>query len=219
MIDPATPSTAGIITAKVGNLTGQARARIVASLPWSWNFDDLKNKAVPVEWINCNTKFETRPEEGGNVLVKLADNPATKRARAFFGPVDMHDYTVEAQTRFSQKRRQMGDAGLVAQRYNLVLFGNQDKVELQSWQPETQRTSVAPFKPQWDVWYKMKLRVESLGGTKVRALGKVWAASEPEPTAWTVERVDDDGNLIGAPGIYADAPYEVFFDNLKVTKN
>ena len=218
-IDPASPSTAGIITAKVGNLTGQARARVIATLPWSWNFDDLKNKAVPPEWINCNTKFETRPEEGGNVLVKLADNPATKRARAFFGPVDMHDYTVEAQTRFAQKRRQMGDAGLVAQRYNLVLFGNQDKVELQSWQPETQRTTSAPFKATWDVWYKMKLRVESLGGTKVRAQGKVWAATDPEPAGWTVERIDDDGNLIGAPGIYADAPFEVFFDNLKVTKN
>ena len=218
-IDPASPSTTGIITAKVGSLTGQARARVIAALPWSWNFDDLKNKAVPPEWINCNTKFETRPEEGGNVLVKLADNPATKRARAFFGPVDMHDYTVEAQTRFAQKRRQMGDAGLVAQRYNLVLFGNQDKVELQSWQPETQRTTSAPFKATWDVWYKMKLRVESLGGTKVRAQGKVWAATDPEPANWTVERIDDDGNLIGAPGLYADAPFEVFFDNLKVTKN
>ena len=47
----------------------------------------------------------------------------------------------------------------------------------------------------------------------------IWLASEPEPDKWTVERVDDDGNLTGAPGIYADAPFEVFFDNLKVTKN
>ena len=218
-VDAASPSTAGVVTAKLGKLSGQSRVRIVKPLPWAWNFDDLQNKAVPVEWINCNTKFETRPEEGGNVLVKLADNPATKRARAFFGPVDMHDYTVEAQTRFAQKRRQMGDSGLVAQRYNLVLFGNAEKVELQSWQPETQRTVSAAFPVKWDVWYKMKLRVESLGGTKVRALGKVWAATDPEPAAWTVERVDNDGNLLGAPGIYADAPFEVFFDNLKVTKN
>ena len=31
----------------------------------------------------------------------------------------------------------MGDAGVVAQRYQLVLFGNHQRLELQPWQPET----------------------------------------------------------------------------------
>lgn len=35
-------------TAKVGELTGSARARIVPDLPWAWNFD---NGEVPVTWV------------------------------------------------------------------------------------------------------------------------------------------------------------------------
>jgi hypothetical protein len=67
----------------------------------------------------------------------------------------------------------------------------------------------------------MKLRVETLPDGRVKAQGKVWPKSEPEPAAWTVERTDPAplAERHGAPGIYADAPFEVFFDNVKVTKN
>ena len=34
----------------------------------------------------------------------------------------------------------MADVGIVAQRYELVLFGNHQRLELQPWQPETART-------------------------------------------------------------------------------
>ena len=34
----------------------------------------------------------------------------------------------------------MSDVGIVAQRYELVLFGNHQRLELQPWQPEMQRT-------------------------------------------------------------------------------
>ena len=47
-------------------------------------------------------------------LVKLADNPATKRARSYMGVSDMKEYTVEADVLANEKRRQMGDAGIVA---------------------------------------------------------------------------------------------------------
>ena len=76
----------------------------------------------------------------------------------------------------------MGDAGIVAQRYELVLFGNSQKLELQSWQPETARTVSVPFSWKADTWYRMKLRVENLPDGNVRALGKVWPAEETEPS-------------------------------------
>jgi hypothetical protein len=78
-------------------------------------------------------------------------------------------------------------------------------------------TASFPWKP--DVWYRLKLRVENLADGKVRAQGKAWPAAEPEPASWTIERVDPIGNRQGSPGLYADAPFEVFFDNLKVTSN
>jgi len=58
-----------------------------------------------------------REVEGSKVLVKLADNPFTRRARIFLGPSNFRNYTVEADVPATEKRRQMGDAGVVAQRY------------------------------------------------------------------------------------------------------
>jgi hypothetical protein len=113
----------------------------------------------------------------------------------------------------------MGDAGVVAQRYALILFGNSQKLELESWQPETARTVRTPFAWKADTWYRIKLQVENLPDGKVRARGKAWAVSDPEPSSWTLEKIDPTGNRQGSPGIYADAPFEVFFDNLKVTSN
>jgi len=107
----------------------------------------------------------------------------------------------------------------VAQRYELVLFGNSQKLELQSWQPETARTASVPFSWKAETWYHMKLRVESLPDGKVQALGKVWPTEETEPSSWSIKKVDSLPNRKGSPGIYADAPFEVFFDNLKVTNN
>jgi len=213
---------AGLIKATVGSVTGTARARIVPPLNWAWDFEKVEVGKVPMEWVNCNTKFEVRQEEGqGHVLVKLADNPATKRARVFFGDTKMSDYTVQGDVRSTQKRRQMGDVGLVAQRYNLILFGNAEKVELQSWQPETARTVSKKFSWKWDTWYTLKLRVETLADKSVKVQGKAWLRGEAEPAEWTVERVDPPvlANLEGAPGLYADAPVEVALDNIKVTKN
>lgn len=70
-----------------------------------------------------------------------------------------------------------------------------------------------------DTWYRLKLRVEPTADGKVRARGKAWKRDEPEPAEWMIERVDPTPNLKGSPGLYADAPNEVYFDNLKVTPN
>lgn len=212
---------AGLIKATVGGVVGTARARVIPPLDWSWDFESIAPGKVPMEWVNCNTKYEVRQEDGNKVLVKFADNPATKRARVHMGPIDMANYTVQADVRASQKRRQMGDVGLVAQRFNLMLFGNAEKLELQTWQPETERTAGVKYPWKADTWYTLKLRVENLPDGRVKAQGKVWLKSDPEPSTWSVERIDPAplAERHGSPGIYADAPFEVFFDNLKVTKN
>jgi outer membrane protein assembly factor BamB len=206
------------VTVKAAGLSGAARVRVVPPLPWAYGFDEDEN--VPAHWINATGKFAVRAAEAGTgkVLVKLADNPFTKRARVFMGPTDASDYTVEADVLAKELRRQMGDAGLVAQRYQLVLFGNHQRVELNPWQPETARAVTAPYSWKPDTWYRMKLRVENQAG-QVKAMGKVWPAGEPEPAAWLVERTDPIPNTHGSPGIYSDATAEVFFDNLKVVSN
>ncbi len=209
----------GAVKAVVNGIAGVARVRVIPPLPYSENFETVAAKGVPPQWINTLGKFEVRQDEGNRTLAKLADNPFTKRARVFMGPVNMSDYTVEVDVRATEKRRQMGDAGVVAQRYSLVLFGNHQRMELQSWQPETARTIAKPFAWKAEAWYRVKLRVEPSADGKVRAQGKAWLASETEPKEWMIERIDPMPNKHGSPGIYADAPFEVFFDNLKVTPN
>ena len=76
------------------------------------------------------------------------------------------------------------------------------------------RTVSAALPWNGDAWYRLKLRVENLPDGKVRVRGKAWPAQEAEPETWSVERVDPIPNLQGSPGLYANAPFEIFFDNL-----
>lgn len=211
---------AGLVKATVGGVTGQARVRVIPPLPIDEKFESFAPQTAPAHWVNTTGKFQVREVDGTKVLVKLADNPFTKRARAFFGPIDWNNYTIECDVRAGERRRQLGDAGVVAQRYQLTIFGNHQRLELVSWQPEVQRTQKKEFAWKKDTWYRLKLTVENLPDGKTRARGKVWAVGEQEPAGWMVEYVDPIPNTHGSPGIYADAlEAEVFFDNLKVTPN
>jgi outer membrane protein assembly factor BamB len=225
--DKSAGAQAGSVKATVGAIGGAARIRVIPDLPWTFDFEQ-SDKTPPAHWINATGKFAVRDLEGNKVLVKLADNPFAfaKRTRPFLGPPDLANYTVEADVRSMERRRQMGDVGIVAQRYELVLFGNHQRLELQPWQPETARTVRIEYKWKPDTWYVMKLEVQALDGSKVRARGKVWPKGEQEPSAWTVERVDPIGSLKGSPGIYADAMNsaptggsEMFYDNIRVYRN
>lgn len=210
---------AGAIEASVEGVSGRARARVIPPLPWEIEFAEIPGGRVPASWINATGKYEIRELEGETVLVKLADNPFTKRARTFLGPTDWNDYTIEVEARAIRERRQMGDAGVVAQRYSLILFGNHQRIELQPWQPETERTVTVPFRWEPDTWYRLKLKVENLDDGRVRALGKAWPVGEEEPREWLIDRIDPVPNRTGSPGIYSDAHHEVFFRNLEVRPN
>lgn len=211
---------AGYIKAAVGGLAGQARVRVIPPLPWSYDFDDWTGEAPPEHWLNTGRKIFVRELEGNKVLVRVPDNTPGRRTRVFMGPSTWSDYTVEADVRVLEKRRQMSDAGVFAQRYGLVLFGTNQKVELQPWQAAPGRTVSVPFEWKPDTWYRLKLQVENQAGGITLARGKVWPAAEPEPTEWLVEKRDQIGHREGAPGFYADPiTDETFFDNLKVTAN
>jgi hypothetical protein len=210
---------AGLMIAQLGSIKGQGRARVLPGIPTAEDFNALQPGPPPPYWVNTTGKYQVRDLEGNKVLAKLADNPFTKRARSFFGSHDEHDYTIQADVMAVEKRRQMGDGGVVAQRYQLVLYGNHQRLELQPWQPETTRTVAIEFPWKKDTWYRMKLRVENLPDGKVKAQGKAWPVSDPEPEKWSIERIDPIGNHVGAPGIYADAPFEVFIDNIQVSAN
>jgi outer membrane protein assembly factor BamB len=228
--DASAGAQAGTVKASIGSLSGASRIRVIPDLPWTFDFENA-GETPPAHWINATGKFAVRPLDGNKVLVKLAENEFAfvKRARPFFGPPDLSNYTIEADVRSMERRRLMGDVGIVAQRYELVLFGNHQRLELQPWQPEVQRTVRIDYKWKPDTWYVMKLEVQTIGKGQVRARAKVWPKGEPEPATWQIERVDPIGNLKGSPGIYADAVNsrpaaegggsEMYYDNIKIYRN
>ncbi len=211
---------AGLVKATVGGVTGTAGVRVFPPLPWNENFDVLAINTIPPLWVNSTLKFTVREVNGNKVLVKTTEGSSLlSRARAYFGPSDLANYTVEADVLGTQKRRQQGDAGVIAQRYVLTIYGNSQMLHLEPWQPETARTVSIPFAWKQDTWYRLKLEVENLPDGKVRARGKAWLATENEPSAWMIERIDPIPNRQGAPGIFGNALAEIYFDNLKVYAN
>lgn len=211
---------AGLVKATVGGVSGTASVRVFPPLPWTENFDSFAVNSLPPTWVNTTLKFVVREVSGNKVLVKTTEGSSLlSRARAYFGPSDLSNYTVEGDIFATVKRRQQGDAGVIAQRYVLTLYGNSQTLHLEPWQPETARTVTIPFAWKPDTWYRMKLQVENLPDGKVRARGKVWLASESEPAAWMIERIDPIPNKQGAPGVFGNGLAEIYFDNLKVYAN
>jgi outer membrane protein assembly factor BamB len=212
--------TAGFITATVGGLSGQARVRVIDAPPWSYDFEKVAGEAAPAWWVGAPGKVFQRTVEGvGNVLVRPRDETVGRRAKVFMGFPNMTGFTVEAEVRAREQRRQRGDVGLINERYGLVLFGNGQKLELHPWQAADEMTARVPFKWDADKWYRMKLRVDHQQDGTARVRGKVWAADEAEPAAWTIEKVDKIPHLMGSPGIYADGISDVYFDNVKIYRN
>ena len=221
-VAPDKVEQAGLIKATVGTLTGEARARIVRPLPWTETFDAMPDKSTPAGWVNASGALgplTVATLDGQKVLQKTPTNTLFKRGRFFIGPVEWSNYTMQADVRAPTRRRMMADVGITVQRYSLVLYGTTQKLKLEPWEPETQRSVVVPFEWKPDAWYTIKLRVENLPNGQVRARGKAWPAGQPEPAAWQIDKTDPIGNRHGAPGFFIDAEFGAYIDNLKLTTN
>jgi outer membrane protein assembly factor BamB len=213
-------SSAGFVKATVAGLSGTARVRVIEPLPWAFDFDSAAAEAPPVWWSGAPGKVFQRTVDGaGKVLMRPRDDTVGRRAKVFLGPPTLTGYTIETDVRGREQRRQRGDVGLINERYGLVLFGNGQKLELHPWQAADEMTVRVPFTWDADKWYRMKLRVDQLPDGSARVRGKVWPSADPEPAAWTIEKVDKIPHKMGSPGIYGDGISDVYFDNVKVYRN
>jgi hypothetical protein len=204
------------VKATIGEMSGQARVRVIPPLPWTYDFNADK---APMAWWTANQKSTIGQVDGQGVLVRPRDDTVGRRARLIMGRPEWSGYTIEADVRGTESRRQRGDIGLINQRYILVLFGNTQKLELQPWVAADEMTVRVPFEWALNTWYRMKLRVDNQkdGTTLVR--GKVWPTGQPEPAAWTIEKVDKIPHRQGAPGVYGDGYSDMQFDNVRVYRN
>jgi outer membrane protein assembly factor BamB len=219
-IAPDSVDQGGTVRATVGALSGQARVRVTRALPIDETFESYADGATPAGWVNTTTnRLVVGTLDGQKVLHKEPLDTIFKRARVFFGPTTLSDYTFEADVRSVERRRQLGDVGITAQRYSLVLYGASQRLKLEPWEPETTRTVTAPFAWKPDTWYRLKLRVANVANGAVHVQGKAWPAGQPEPATWLIDKTDPIGNRQGSPGLFIDAQFGAYYDNFKVTKN
>ena len=208
--------SAGMVKATIDGVTGQARVRVIPPLPWEYDFEAL-TAAMP--WWTANLKVAPAEHEGAKALRRARDETVGRRAKVIMGRPDWSEYTVETDVLATEARRQVGDPGLINQRYMMVLFGGPQRLEIHPWQAANEMTVAMPFTWEPNVWYRMKLRVENQPGGTTLVQGKVWPRAEPEPADWTIEKVDTIGHREGAPGLYADGYADIFFDNFRVYRN
>ena len=213
--------TATTITAKVGDVTGSARVRIVPSLPWKFTFDDLKDP--PLSWVGARYRHVIRPIDGSPALTKVTTIPKGARSRAWMGQSDLKEYTISADVRGKRMKDQLPDIGLTAHGYVLDLMGESQQLQIRTWSAQLRMASSVDFVWSEDKWYRMKFRVdiEGEGDASVAILrGKVWPKDESEPKEWTVTAKDETPNLNASPGLYGNAKVaELYLDNIEVTAN
>jgi hypothetical protein len=208
---------ATFVSAKVGDLTGRARIRIVPPLPWAFDFEGMTD--APITWVGARYRHVLRKIEGNTTMVKITTIPLGMKSRCWFGQPDLHDYSIQADVRGSVANEKMPDIGLIAQGYTFALQGEHQKLQISAWdaQLRVEKTIDFPWKP--DTWYTMKFQVATENG-KTELRGKIWLRGEKEPGQWTVMTEDETPNKTGSPGLFGNATNaEIFIDNLKVEPN
>ena len=205
------------VTAKVGDLTGRARIRIVPPLPWAFDFEGLTDP--PITWVGARHRHVMRKIEGNTVMAKITTIPLGMKSRCWFGQPELHDYTIQADVRGSIANEKMPDLGLIAQGYTFALQGEHQKLQISAWdtQLRVEKTIDFPWKP--DTWYTMKFQVATENG-KTELRGKIWLRGEKEPSQWTVVTQEEAPNRAGSPGLFGNATNaEIFIYNVKVEPN
>ena len=214
---PASGLAAVVLTAKSGEMTATARIRVIPMLPWKFDFSDEK---VPPVWIGADYRHKPAPLDGGKGLVKISTIPKGTRSQAWLGWTNLHDYTIQADFKASEKNGRLPDLGLINQRYTLDMQGSQH-LQIRSWtaRAELRFARTIDFKWSADTWYAMKFQSETKDG-KAILRGKVWPRAETEPKDWQIEAADATPNLNGSPGLFGNSTdAEFFIDNVQVTAN
>jgi outer membrane protein assembly factor BamB len=235
--------SAGAFQAKMGELTGTMRARVLPDIPFKNDFERFELSLStdnppppatpntvepatafnypPLPWNGARFRFELRqaPAGGTKALVKTISDKRFQRSQVFIGHPDMKNYTVEADVLTEGNRRKMSEIGLINQRYLIILKGNSQQIEVTSNQERVREA--APFKVSPNTWYRLKTRVDIAkdGSGVVRA--KAWPKDQPEPEAWSIEVPHKAAHQQGSPGIFSFAPQDqrAWIDNISVTAN
>ena len=221
--------SAGAFEATLGGIKGYIRGRVLPYPPYQQDFESFTLSETnaegtafaypPLPWIGARFKFDVRDKDGSKVMAKTTDNRFFQRATVFIGAPTAKNYTIQADVMSEGNRRKMSEVGVIAQRYFIVLKGNDQTLEINS---NLERLRVdQEFKWQPNVWYILKARVDTQadGSGVVRA--RAWKKGDQEPEKWTLEVPHKTAHQNGSPGLFGFSPQDmrVFIDNVSVTPN
>ena len=102
----------GVVTAKVGGLEGRARVRSMPPLPWRFDFEEIPlgpdpkggpaKGDPPLPWIGMRYRHVVREVDGSKCLVKVTTIPKGTRSQGWIGPIELHDYSIQADLRAAE---------------------------------------------------------------------------------------------------------------------
>ena len=208
----------GMIEAKVGEVSGQARVRVVSDPPYSDDFESYEAGKRPPYFLGYISRFSVADLDGNKVIVKGPSPVKIHRHHTLIGKPSDAGYTIQADLMGVRTGRKVPDMGLINSGYTLDMMAAYQQVQIRSWAAELRMADQVPLAWLPDTWYTVKLRVDAdQDGALVR--GKVWPKGEPEPAAWTITVRDPHPIASGSPGLYGYSPSPIYYDNLKVTPN
>ena len=211
---PQSSNQAGRVIATVGNVSAAARVRIFSPLPWTENFENGR----PPHWIGGGGSLAAVDEGGEQLFRKGPSRTGIHRHAIYMGPSYLSNYTVQADVLSTQKGRRRPDIGLINSGYTMDMQGNHQRIEVRSWAAELRMAERFPFAWEPDVWYTLKLRVDT-DDDRALVRGKVWRRGEAEPDDWTVTVEDPEPVRQGSPGLIGYSPIDIYFDNVQVMEN
>lgn len=161
----------------------------------------------------------TRGVEGNGVMCKITTIPKGTSSRSWMGHTHFKDYTIQADVLGATKQNKLPDIGIIGQRYNFIMLGASQELQIRTWKPQLRMATTIPFQWKPDVWYTMKMRTAVEGGKAVLR-GKVWERDQPEPKEWMIEATDETPNKQGSPGLFGNArDAEIYYDNVRISPN
>ncbi len=217
-------------------LHGTMRGRVLPAPPYAEDFESFELKLTdtgdqgdsvsyahpPLPWIGARMKWQVREDpqgKNGKVLAKTLDRVLFQRSMIFMGHPDDAGYVISADVMSDGNRRGMSVVGVINQRYIIALDGNKQALEVSS---NHSRVKIAvPFKWKPKTWYRIKSQVVVNDDGSGVVLGKAWAVSDDEPSAWTIEAKVPNVHTHGSPGLFGFSPqsqYRVYLDNVNVEK-
>ena len=220
-------------------MTARSRVRVVPQIPYKQDFEKVPVGALPGGWVNSQGKYRVVMDGNDKVLSKVNTDarPPIARALTYLTVPSATGYTIESDVKSVAARGRLGDAGVCANRYVLILDGK-GMARITTWEalpeplPHGRVAKVENYDWKSGVWYRIKLTVD-VGEKEAVVRGKVWERGKDEPANWTLEVTDPRfPNRDGAAALYGYVPNvgetpdgkvdpgaEIYYDNVAITPN